>query len=123
MWKLTLSISTLRLMEAAESLSIADWKLLTDVRLLGLAESLHEADKEKSKRGGGGKQKGNWGGWKKKTLHLVHKGPQEESLNATTNTFLDIDTHPTKLKMAKEMLNAFSCIRGQTMGNLAKENL
>lgn len=27
-------------MEAAESLSMADWKLLTEVRLLGLAESL-----------------------------------------------------------------------------------
>lgn len=26
-------------MEAAESLSIVDWKLLTEVRLLGLAES------------------------------------------------------------------------------------
>lgn len=33
----------LRLMEAAESLSITDWKLLTDVFLLGLAES--EKDK------------------------------------------------------------------------------
>lgn len=38
-WKFTLSISTFRLMEAAESLSIVDWKLLTEVRLLGLAES------------------------------------------------------------------------------------
>lgn len=39
MWKLTLSCSILRLMEAAESLSTADWKLLTDVLLLGLDES------------------------------------------------------------------------------------
>lgn len=38
-WKFTLSSSTFRLMEAAESLSTVDWKLLTDVRLLGLAES------------------------------------------------------------------------------------
>lgn len=29
----------LRLMEAAESLSTTDWELLTDVLLLGLAES------------------------------------------------------------------------------------
>lgn len=39
MWKLTLFCSMLRLMEAAESLSTADWKLLTEVLLLGLAES------------------------------------------------------------------------------------
>lgn len=38
-WKFTLSSSTFRLIEAAESLSTVDWKLLTDVRLLGLAES------------------------------------------------------------------------------------
>lgn len=38
-WKFTLSNSTFRLIEAAESLSIVDWKLLTEVRLLGLAES------------------------------------------------------------------------------------
>ena len=38
-WKFTLSSSTFRLMDAAESLSTVDWKLLTDVRLLGLAES------------------------------------------------------------------------------------
>lgn len=31
----------LRLMDDAESLSITDWKLLTDVLLLGLAESGH----------------------------------------------------------------------------------
>ena len=39
MWKLTLSCSMLRLMDAAESLSTADWKLLTEVLLLGLPES------------------------------------------------------------------------------------
>lgn len=39
MWKLTLFCSMLRLMDAAESLSTTDWKLLTDVLLLGLAES------------------------------------------------------------------------------------
>lgn len=39
MVKLTLFCSMLRLMEAAESLSTTDWKLLTDVLLLGLAES------------------------------------------------------------------------------------
>lgn len=39
MWKLTLFCSMLRLMEAAESLSTTDWELLTDVLLLGLAES------------------------------------------------------------------------------------
>lgn len=38
-WKFTLSSSTFRLIEAAESLSTVDWKLLTEVRLLGLAES------------------------------------------------------------------------------------
>lgn len=38
MWKLTLSCSMFRLMEAAESLSTAEWKLLTDVLLLGLDE-------------------------------------------------------------------------------------
>lgn len=42
MWKLTLFCSMFRLMEAAESLSITDWKLLTDVLLLGLAESGHK---------------------------------------------------------------------------------
>lgn len=39
MWKFTLFCSMLRLIEAAESLSTTDWKLLTDVLLLGLAES------------------------------------------------------------------------------------
>lgn len=49
-WKFTLSSSTFRLMEAAESLSTVDWKLLTDVRLLGLAEAFSVGGREKKYR-------------------------------------------------------------------------
>ena len=66
-WKFTLSSSTFRLMEAAESLSTVDWKLLTDVRLLGLAESFsvgegkeiqgEEGSKNGFHQGIGGKEK------------------------------------------------------------------
>lgn len=54
-------------MEAAESLSTVDWKLLTDVRLLGLAESFsvgegkeiqgEEGSKNGFHQGIGGKEK------------------------------------------------------------------
>lgn len=51
-WKFTLSSSTFRLIEAAESLSTVDWKLLTDVRLLGLAESFSVGEGKDTGRGG-----------------------------------------------------------------------
>lgn len=63
-WKFTLSSSTFRLMEAAESLSMADWKLLTEGRLLGLAESFAIRAREKKNTGrrrGGGVQTGAYG--------------------------------------------------------------
>lgn len=65
-WKFTLSSSTFRLIEAAESLSTVDWKLLTEVRLLGLAESFSvgkgkgiqgEGSKNGFYQGIGGKEK------------------------------------------------------------------
>lgn len=53
-WKFTLSSSTFRLMEAAESLSMADWKLLTEVRLLGLAESFRFEERGRYRKEKGG---------------------------------------------------------------------
>lgn len=63
-WKFTLSSSTFRLMEAAESLSMADWKLLTEVRLLGLAESFRfgeEGKRDTGRKGVGLNSRYSWG--------------------------------------------------------------
>ena len=46
----------LRLMDEAESLSTTDWKLLTDVLLLGLAESGHRDTETKGHRDTGKKR-------------------------------------------------------------------
>lgn len=71
-------------MDAAESLSIVDWKLLTDVRLLGLAESLQDTAREdKQREKEEGKQRVIRAEGEK--LHLVHGSPQVQSLNATNN--------------------------------------
>lgn len=63
-WKFTLSSSTFRLIEAAESLSTVDWKLLTEVRLLGLAESF-SVGKGKEIQGEGSKKWVLSGHWRK----------------------------------------------------------
>lgn len=74
-WKFTLSSSTFRLIEAAESLSTVDWKLLTDVRLLGLAESFSVGGGERNiGRGGGVKNGFHQGiGGKEKNAFLIYK--------------------------------------------------
>lgn len=72
-WKFTLSSSTFRLIEAAESLSTVDWKLLTEVRLLGLAESF-SVGKGKEIQGEGSKNGFYQGiGGKEKKFFLIYK--------------------------------------------------
>lgn len=74
MWKFTLFNFTFRLMEAVELLFIVDWKLLIDVRLLGLVE-FFSVGEGKEIQGEEGSKNGFYQGigGKEKNVFLIYK--------------------------------------------------